>query len=234
MNGILQNAKGGRLVEDIRQIIADNIAALRIEKNMTQLELAEVLSYSDKAVSKWERGESIPDVITLKAIADLFGVSLDYLVCRHEPGEKRKGKHTARNNHIFITLMSVACVWILGTCVFSFSSVLGANLWPAFVVCVPVSLIVCLVFNSIWGKPKLNLVIISGLVWSLIATIFIIFYVYTEYNLWVLFLIGIPSQVFISLFVGIKKPKDKSRKEVRQLVLKNRRRKNASEDVENN
>ena len=204
--------KGGRPVEDLRPIIAENIAALRNEKNMTQLELAEVLSYTDKAVSKWERGESIPDVITLKAIADLFGVTLDYLVSHHEPGENRKGSHTTRNNRIFITLMSVACVWILGTSVFSFSSLLGESLWTSFLVCVPVSCIVLLVFNSIWGKPKLNLLIISGLLWSTLANIFIIFYVYTTYDLWVLFLIGIPSQVFISLFLGIKKPKNKSKK----------------------
>lgn len=219
-------------MENIREIIAENISALRVEKNMTQLQLAEVLNYSDKAVSKWERGESIPDVITLKAIADLFGVTLDYLVVKHEPDEKRKGKHTARNNHIFITLMSVVCVWILGTCVFSISSLIGESLWPAFLVCVPLSFVVLLVFNSIWGRPKLNLLIISGLVWSLIATIFIIFYVYTDYNLWVLFLIGIPSQVFISLFLGIRKPKNKSYKEVRQLVLKNRRKKKSTDEVE--
>ena len=219
-------------MEDMRQIIAENIAALRIEKNMTQLELAEVLNYTDKAVSKWERGESIPDVITLKAIADLFGVSLDYLVCRHEPGEKRKGSHTVRNNHIFITLMSVVCVWILGTCVFSFSSVLGVNLWPSFLVCVPVSCIVLLVFNSIWGKAKLNVLIISALVWSLLATIFVIFYVYTPYDLWVLFLIGIPSQVFISLFLGIKKPKNKSHKEIKQLLGQKQKRKKATTPAE--
>jgi transcriptional regulator with XRE-family HTH domain len=212
-------------MEDLRPIIAENISALRTEKNMTQLELAEILSYTDKAVSKWERGESIPDVITLKAIADLFGVSLDYLVCRHEPGEKRKGSHTTRNNRIFITLMSVACVWILGTSVFSLSSLLGANLWASFLICVPVSCIVLLVFNSIWGKPKLNLLIISGLLWSLLATIFVIFYVYTPYDLWVLFLIGIPSQIFISLFLGIKKPKSKSKKEIEQFITQRQKRK---------
>lgn len=47
---------------------------------MTQLELAESLQYSDKAVSKWERGESVPEIATLKAIAELFDVTLDSLV----------------------------------------------------------------------------------------------------------------------------------------------------------
>ena len=63
-------------MEEIKQIIAKNIANLRIAGKMTQLELAEKLNYSDKAVSKWERGESIPDVITLTLSAVLFVVLL--------------------------------------------------------------------------------------------------------------------------------------------------------------
>lgn len=67
-------------MEDIRSVIAANITALRTSSGMTQLDLAEKLHYSDKAVSKWERGESVPEIGTLTAIADLFGVPLDYLV----------------------------------------------------------------------------------------------------------------------------------------------------------
>ena len=99
-------------MEEIKQIAAKNIAALRIESKMTQLELAEKLNYSDKAVSKWERGESIPDVITLKAIADMFGVTVDYLITEHSENEKLPVNRHTRNNHIMIALISVAAVWI--------------------------------------------------------------------------------------------------------------------------
>ena len=61
-------------MEDLREIIAKNIADLRREQNLTQAELAARLNYSDKAVSKWERGESMPDITVLKEIADLFSV----------------------------------------------------------------------------------------------------------------------------------------------------------------
>ena len=67
-------------MDDIKSIVAKNITELRILNNMTQLELAEKLNYSDKAISKWERGESTPDISVLVMIADIFGVSLDYLV----------------------------------------------------------------------------------------------------------------------------------------------------------
>ncbi|MBQ8186318.1 MAG: helix-turn-helix transcriptional regulator, partial [Clostridia bacterium] len=65
---------------DIPQIIARNITTLRKNAGMTQAGLAEKIGYSDKSISKWERAEGIPDVICLKAIADLFGVSVDYML----------------------------------------------------------------------------------------------------------------------------------------------------------
>lgn len=201
---------------------------------MTQLELAEVLNYSDKAVSKWERGESIPDVITLKAIADLFGVTVDYLISPHHLDDKPKGAHTVRNNHIIISLISVVCVWILGTAVYSIASIFEVYLWMAFVVCIPLSCIVLLIFNSIWGRARMNLLFISLLVWSILATIFIGFFAYSEYNLWMLFLIGIPSQIVILLCFGIKKPKNKSHKEVKKLILSNKKRKKLEEPTEIN
>ena len=79
-------------MKDLREIIAKNICALRTEANMTQLGLAELLNYSDKAVSKWERGEALPDVLVLKAIADHFGVSVDYLLT----DEHREGEYSSR------------------------------------------------------------------------------------------------------------------------------------------
>ena len=218
-------------MEEIREIVAENISALRNDKKMTQLELAEVLNYSDKAVSKWERGESIPDVITLKAMADLFGVTVDYIITRHNPGEKRKGAHTARNNHIFITLLAVAGVWILGTCIYSIASMFKFYIWETFVVCVPISLIVMLVFNSVWGKPKLNFAIISALLWSMLATLFIIFNKLTEYDVWLIFLIGIPSQIAIGFSSALKKPKNKSKEAVKRSLMYRRRGKKDEENV---
>lgn len=67
-------------MQNLKPIIAKNISNLRQQNNMTQGDLASRLNYSDKAVSKWERAESIPDVAVLKEIADLFSVTLDYLV----------------------------------------------------------------------------------------------------------------------------------------------------------
>ena len=105
-------------MEDIKAIIAENIVTLRKAGGMTQIELAEKLNYSDKAVSKWERGESVPDISVLKAIADLFGVTVDYLITAdHDPKElepraedDEKSKKRKRT-HVMIAGMSGLLVW---------------------------------------------------------------------------------------------------------------------------
>ncbi len=189
-----------------RKCIAENILTLRQAHSLTQAELAEKLSYTDKAVSKWERGESVPDVFTLKAISELFGVTVDYLFYPHSVDEVRPQKHI-KSNHIIITLMSVALVWFVATFVF----VVGktwlpdvSKLWLSYVVAVPVSIIIILIFNSIWGRSRYNYLIISLLCWTSIAAVYISFF---SYNYWLLFFIGIPGQIIIILWSRLKKRK---------------------------
>jgi transcriptional regulator with XRE-family HTH domain len=191
-------------MSDIKQIIAKNISDLRIDKKMTQLELAEILNYSDKAVSKWERAESIPDVVTLKAVADIFGVTVDYIITEHTPDEKPPVTKNAKNNHLTITWISVVAVWLLGTCAYTFGWLFDTHLWMAYIVCIPVSAIVLLVFNSIWGRRIFNMYIISTLLWSTFLAIFLGVFVYLNKNIWMLFLIGIPAEVVIFLCFRIK------------------------------
>ena len=100
-------------MEELKLIIAGNISRLRREAGMTQLELAEILNYSDKAISKWERGESIPDVGTLKQIAERFSETVDYLLRPDHPIEtdiKREYTRRQKRNHWLITLMACMSV----------------------------------------------------------------------------------------------------------------------------
>jgi len=60
--------------------IAENIKALRKSRDMTQEDVAEVLSVTAQSVSKWERGDTYPDITLLPSIANLFNVSLDSLL----------------------------------------------------------------------------------------------------------------------------------------------------------
>ena len=197
-------------MEDLKMIIAGNIGQLRRKTGMTQLELAEKLNYSDKAISKWERGESIPDVVTLKALADLFSVSVDYLLRAEHPVEsdiKREYTKRQRRNHILITLMSCVLVWLVGIYVHAMVSVAlphESHLWLIYAYAVPVTLIVFLVFNSVWGRRWHNFIIISALVWSVLSCVYISLLLFASVNMWLLFVIGVPAQVIVCLWSGLR------------------------------
>ncbi len=194
-------------MQDIKLIIAKNISALRTEEGITQLELAERLNYSDKAVSKWERGESIPDVTVLMEIANMFGVTLDYLVQSEHPKEAKKLKNLRIiHNHAFITGISMVLVWLIATLCFVVvdSTPIPTNLhWLAFIYAVPISLIVWLVFNSIWFNPHRNFLIITLLLWTVLACIYITLLVLGS-NIWLVFTLGIPAQFIIIMWSRIR------------------------------
>jgi transcriptional regulator with XRE-family HTH domain len=189
-------------MDDLKQIIANNITDLRKQINLTQAELADRMGYTDKAISKWERAESIPDVLTLKTLADTFGVTLNYLIEAEHPKGKDEIPKRTKNNRLVISLLAAAAVWFVATVLFVYLKIYEANnVWLVFVGAVPVSMIVLLVFNSIWGKKVLNFVIISVMVWSALAFAYLMM---LNYNLFLIFVIGIPIQVLIILWSQIK------------------------------
>ena len=76
-----------------KQTLGQKISELRKAKNMTQLELANKLNITDKAVSKWERDISCPDINTFPKLAEILGVSVDELLQAHSSEVKNEGKH---------------------------------------------------------------------------------------------------------------------------------------------
>lgn len=206
-------------MDDIKSIVAQNIADLRQKNEMTQLELAQKLNYSDKAVSKWERADSIPDITVLKRIADLFEVSLDYLVTIEH--DEKKTVYMSENkrklhNRASITGISVLLVWLLATAAFVITEIVIRNtgvdfqadaLFPmhllSFIYAVPISMIVWLVFNSIWFNRRRNYLIISLLMWSVIGSVYLTL-LPVGYNVWQLFVLGIPGQIIIWMWSRLR------------------------------
>lgn len=191
-------------MNDYKRIIANNITELRKAIPLTQAELAEKLNYSDKAVSKWERGESIPDVIVLKEIADIFGVTVDYLLEEVHPlsGNMQSVPRQLKKNRLLITLSSCVLVFLIATIAFVALDTMASipRIWLAYVYSVPVCAIVLIVFNSMWGKKKLNFLFISLLVWGLLTSI----YLTIGYRYWIIFIVGAPAQLIIILWSGIR------------------------------
>ncbi len=190
---------------ELKRVIATNITELRKAYPLTQAELAEKLNYSDKSVSKWERGESIPDVIVLKQIADLFGVTVDYMLAEtHDrasvsesiPNRQKKNRRiiTGLSCMLSVLIATVAFVILNLATDVSFS-------WLVFVWCVPICSILLIVFTSVWGKPTHNYTYISVLTWSLLACIYLTI---GDWNNWLIFVIGIPAQIIICMWSGLK------------------------------
>lgn len=198
-------------MEDIKSIVAKNITELRLLNDMTQIELAEKLNYSDKTISKWERAESSPDISVLVEMADLFGVSLDYLVRSENIDEKvKENKQTqTKYNRRVISYISESVAWIIAVLAFIITSlIIGKTTfqWLYFVYALPVVLIIKLVFNSIWFNPRHNYFIISALIWSILVTIHTTF-LYFKIDVAIIYLLGIAGQIVVILWSFIKKPK---------------------------
>jgi len=198
-------------MEELKLVIAGNISKLRREAGLTQLELAEKLNYSDKAISKWERGESIPDVGTLKMIAELFAVTVDYLLRPDHPIEtdiKREYTRRQKRNHRLITVMACVSVWLIAAIIYTSVDVAlpeeRQRLWLAFAYSIPLTLVVLLVFNSIWGNRRFNFAIISLLIWTTLTCVFLSSLLFFNYSIWLVFVIGVPAQIIVFLWSGLR------------------------------
>lgn len=186
-------------MEDIRLILADNLTKLRKKHKLTQVELAHQLGFSDKSISKWEQGDTIPDIETIKKIADLYGVSVDSLL-EDKPQEDEidtKERKRIMTNKIIITFLAVTVVWTSSIVLFTIVNILyNAYYWQSFVWALPASSIIILIFNSIWGKKRYNYLIVSILLWTLCLSVHLQF---LNYTLWLLYIVAIPAQIAIIL-----------------------------------
>ena len=190
-------------MEDLKFITAANIISIRTKAGMTQAQLAELLNYSDKSVSKWERAEAMPHAYVLKHMSEIFGVSVDYLLSSHNDWEPISQKQKRRYRSEIIVLISMAGIWTLAFFIFIIGWILGHMLWLVFIYAVPISLITLLVFNSVWENGKRNYYIVS----TFVASIFVMVYLtLLRWNPWQLLLLIIPAELIVFLAFRVKKP----------------------------
>ena len=194
---------------EINEIIGNNLAELRKAHGMTQREVAVKLDFSDKSVSKWESGESIPSIDVLVKLAQLYSVKLDYFVSEtHDETQKepepepQKPVSRYRYNRLVISLLSILVVWIVVIAVFIFTQNIVDDMWILFVWAVVVSLVMAVIFNSIWGKMKDTFVILSVLVWCTLTAIFLQMLVCGN-PFWQIYLLGIPLQLGVILWASL-------------------------------
>lgn len=187
--------------DELAVTIGKNIMQLRRMANMTQLDLAEKLNYSDKSISKWEQGNGIPDVRILVRLAELFNVSVDDLIQDH-PEKQIVPRKTRTLRRIIIILCSVGLCWLVATAAFVLIGIFSPGLkylWLAFLYAVPASAVVVLVFSCVWRFRVVRVISVSVLIWTILACIYLTGYAF-GLNLWLIFLIGIPLQVLALFF----------------------------------
>lgn len=199
--------------QKLRKQIGANIAAYRKRQGLTQAGLAEKLNYSDKAVSKWERGESVPDVVTLVGISEQLNVTVKELL--EDPNElpaetgrvektmervvQRALKRKA-NKNIILGLSSIL-VWLVALLLFVIlSSLRISNTWLSLVYAIPANCIVMLSLRSAWKDFRWNRALISGIMWGSLVCLYMTLLILGSINIWKMFLLGIPGQLAILLW----------------------------------
>lgn len=214
--------------EKLKQQIGANIALYRKRAGWTQAGLAERLNYSDKAVSKWERGESVPDVITLVQLAEQFEITVSALLedpnalpQDSDPGSLEKAmtqvsekalKRKANKN--VIQALSSILVWFVALLIFVLISSFDLpNSWIAFFYAVPINAIVLLSLRSAWHDYRWNRPLISAIMWGFLLAFHATLMVFLRFNMWRLFLLGIPGELAIGLWFRLFTPSREEKKE---------------------
>ena len=193
--------------KDIKPIIAKNLTSIRKQSGLTQAELASKLNYSDKAVSRWEHGDTLPDINVLYQLCDFYGIDMNTLVSDDEdslaPTPPIIDLRNSLRFRVCIFGLAVAVVWIVATIIFLYSGIIGqgAYYWMAFVWAIPASCTAVFITSFGMKLRVFRLVMNSVLIWTLLTAVFLHFLL-VGYLLWPIYLVGIPLQlIYVMIFI---------------------------------
>ena len=209
--------------EKLKYQIGRNIASYRKRAGLTQAGLAERLNYSDKAISKWERGESAPDVLTLVQLSEQFGITVNDLLVDpdalpEETGavqqameqvvEKALKRKADKGTILSLSSILVWFVALFAYVMLSCFELTGAWSWIFFIYAIPANAIVLLSLRSAWHDFRWNQILISIIMWGSILSVYVSLLVFMNWNIWRMFLLGIPGQAAVLLWFRLfRKPK---------------------------
>ena len=204
-------------LSELKLISASNIIKLRTGAGLTQAELGEKLNYSDKTISKWERGEAFPDAYVLTQMAEIFGVTVDYLLSSHdawESPEQQEEKERKQEEHRYsvnmIIAISVLGVWTMALTIFVMLWLFDIILWETFVVALPVSILTYMVLICVFRRRRHLQFVIAAFVLSLFI---LLYFTLPMQKPWQLFLIAIPAEIIVFLSCNIRRrPRKKPEK----------------------
>jgi len=184
---------------NFKMTVAQNIFYLRTQNQMTQLDLASKLNYSDKAISKWERGDGVPDAYVLKKIATLFGVTVDYILTEHSEQERKVDTKPSQKFKAMLANVIMIGIATLALLVFIILAIITKDYhWQIFIYAIPAIIIVGIVFSYILKNKIMGIISVSGLVWSILLVVyFALWSLRNEYATWMILLLGVPIQLIV-------------------------------------
>ena len=191
---------------EISENIAKNIILLRKQNKWTQQDLASRLNYSDKTISKWERGESTPDIEMLCKVAEVFNVSIEYLTQEHTEKdiEKKQNNTNIFIRNLLILIMMCVAVYFVATIIFILPTLRDPNnakkFWIAYIYAIPFCSLICNYYAKRTNKWLMRMITVSVFVWSIITSSYLLTLIIGYPNFWLLFLVGAPIQVAICLY----------------------------------
>ena len=197
-------------LEELKLVTAGNLINLRTGAGMTQAELGAKLNYSDKSISKWERGEAIPDAFVLTQMAEPFGVSVDYILSSHDAWEPTVAPEDPRQDVVYstsvITAIAVVGVWTLALTAFVTLWLAVDQLrWQIFVAAFPVSVLTWMVLMCVFKRTRHLKYMVALFVLSIFVCVYLLL---LNRNPWQIFMIAVLAEVIVFLSFHVqKKPK---------------------------
>lgn len=191
-------------LSELKLVTAGNLIQLRTSRGLTQAELGAKLNYSDKTISKWERGEAIPDAYVLTQIAEIFGVTVDSLLSppdQWRPPEPERRQEYSYSIDVIIAI-AVIGVWTLALTAFVALWLAHVIRWQIFAVALPVSLLTYLVLICAFGRTQHLKFVVAVFVLSLFVAVYLLF---AQSNPWQIFLIAILAEVLVFLSFRVRR-----------------------------
>lgn len=195
--------------DELKQTIANNLIKFRKLNNLTQAELADRLNYSDKAISKWERAESMPDVVTLANIAELYNITLNDLTTDKEPENGGKIKDIKKFTHIFVPLLSIGIAILVAVLIFISLTIVGPKdkyqYWMVFIYIIPIVGIIATVFTCLWYNDIFRGIAVTIILWGITLSVFLTLLQFTPLkDIWMIFIAAGVFQVMVILWFLMK------------------------------
>ncbi len=192
------------VLNELKLVTASNIIKLRTGKGMTQAELGARLNYSDKTISKWERGEAIPDAFVLTQLAELFGVSVDFILSSHDKWEKPKENEVEEVRYSVEHIVAIAVIGVLTVFLIAFVTLwlLGTVEWRLFLFALSAAILVYMILICVFRRTRHLQYVIAVFVASVFA---VVYFCLPKANPWQLFLILVPAEVLVFLACNVKK-----------------------------